>query len=87
MFTPKDAQDMAKQFVDSLPPGLKSLNQQFEEHLRQFLQSWFSKMSLVTREEFDIQTQVLTKTRQKLEQLEAKLASLEARLPPEDTSS
>jgi BMFP domain-containing protein YqiC len=87
MFSPKDAQDMAKQFVDSLPPGLKSINQQFEDHLRQFLQSWFSKMSLVTREEFDIQAQVLAKTRQKLEKLEAKLEVLEALLPPENPPS
>lgn len=70
MFSPKDAQEIAKQFVDSLPPV----------QLREFLQSWLSKMSLVTREEFDIQTQVLTKTRQKLELLEAKLTLLEAQL-------
>ena len=70
MFSPKDAQEIAKQFVDSLPPV----------QLREFLQSWLSKMSLVTREEFDIQTQVLAKTRQKLELLEAKLAKLEAHL-------
>ena len=37
----------------------------------------FQKMDLVTREEFDIQTQVLAKTRAKLEELEAKVAALE----------
>ncbi len=71
---------MAKQFVDSLPPGLKSFNQEVEKQLRQFLQSWFNKMDLVTREEFDIQSQVLTKTRLKLERLEATLATLESKL-------
>ncbi len=37
----------------------------------------FQKMDLVTREEVDIQTQVLAKTRAKLEELEAKVAALE----------
>jgi hypothetical protein len=39
----------------------------------------FSKLDLVTREEFDIQTQVLAKTRAKLETLETRLAELEAK--------
>jgi BMFP domain-containing protein YqiC len=37
----------------------------------------FQKMDLVTREEFDLQTQVLAKTRAKLEELEAKVTALE----------
>jgi BMFP domain-containing protein YqiC len=40
----------------------------------------FSKLDLVTREEFDIQAQVLAKTRAKLETLEARVAELEAQL-------
>ena len=42
------------------------------------LQSQLSKLDLVTREEFDIQTQVLIKTREKLEAMEVRLAALEA---------
>ena len=45
----------------------------------------FSKLDLVTREEFDIQAQVLAKTRAKLEALEARVAQLEARLAAADT--
>jgi hypothetical protein len=44
------------------------------------MQQGFQKMDLVTREEFDIQVQVLAKTRAKLEELEAKIAALEAKL-------
>ncbi len=40
----------------------------------------FSKLDLVTREEFDIQAQVLAKTRAKLEALEARVAALEAQI-------
>lgn len=75
MFDPK-FQEMAKQFVDSLPSGLKTFNQEIENHLNQFLQQCFAKMNLVTREEFDIQTQVLATTRAKLEQLEQLLQTL-----------
>ena len=42
-----------------------------------------NKMDVVTREEFDIQQQVLVKTRIKLAELEARLAVLEAQLSPQ----
>jgi BMFP domain-containing protein YqiC len=80
MFDPKLAQDMAKQFVDSLPPGVKAFQQEVENRLKQFLQQSFSKMDLVTREEFDIQTQVLAKTRAKLTALEETVQALEKQL-------
>ncbi len=77
MFDPNLAQDMAKQFVDSLPAGIKAVQQEVENRLRQFLQQSFNKMDLVTREEFDIQTQVLAKTRAKLTALEETVQALE----------
>ena len=80
MFDPKLAQDMAKQFVDSLPSGVKAIQQEIENQLRQFLQQSFNKMDLVTREEFDIQTQVLAKTRAKLVALEESVKTLENKL-------
>lgn len=49
----------------------------FEKNSRAMLSSLFAKMDLVTREEFDVQSQVLLRTREKLAQLEAKLAALE----------
>jgi BMFP domain-containing protein YqiC len=45
----------------------------------------FSKLDLVTREEFDIQAQVLAKTRAKLEALEQRVADLEAKLAASET--
>jgi len=51
-----------------------------EKNVKAMLTQGFSRLDLVTREEFDIQAQVLTKTRSKLESLEARLAELEARL-------
>ena len=46
--------------------------------MRALLTQGFAKLDLVTREEFDIQTQVLTRTREKLTALELRVAELEA---------
>jgi BMFP domain-containing protein YqiC len=50
-----------------------------EKNIDALLKSMFTKMELVTREEFDVQTEVLKRTRQKLEELEKKLFEIEAR--------
>ena len=49
-----------------------------EKNLNALLKGVFTKMDLVTREEFEVQAEVLRNTRQKLEMLEAKLATLES---------
>ena len=50
-----------------------------EKNLRALIASAFSRLDLVTREEFDVQREVLARTRAKLQELEAKLAELEKR--------
>ena len=49
-----------------------------EKNARALLSTFFTKLDLVSREEFDIQSQVLQRTREKLEALEARVAKLEA---------
>jgi hypothetical protein len=49
-----------------------------EKNLKAMLASTFSRLDLVTREEFDVQQEVLVRTREKLVELEARLAKLEA---------
>jgi ubiquinone biosynthesis accessory factor UbiK len=51
-----------------------------EKNVRTLLTQGFAKLDLVTREEFDVQTQVLARTREKLTALEARVAELEAQL-------
>ena len=48
-----------------------------EDNINALLKSTFTKMDLVNREEFDVQTEVLKRTRSKLETLEAKIIDLE----------
>ncbi len=50
-----------------------------EKNVRAMLTSTFARLDLVTREEFDVQTAVLARTREKLTELEIKLAELEKR--------
>ena len=51
----------------------------FEKNARALLTSAFGKLDLVTREEFDVQTQLLSRTQEKLAALEARVAELEAK--------
>jgi len=53
-----------------------------EQNVRAMLSSGLSRLDLVPRAEFDVQAQVLLKTREKLEALEARLAEIEKRVPP-----
>lgn len=50
-----------------------------EKNVKSMMTQGFAKLDLVTREEFDVQAQVLAKTRAKLEALETRLAELEAK--------
>ena len=51
-----------------------------EDNINALLQSTFTKMNLINREEFDVQAEVLKRTRSKLETLEAKIIDLEHKL-------
>ncbi len=85
---------IAKQLFDELSNKLSetianSPAKDLEKNAKALLGGAFSKMDLVTREEFDIQQQVLIKTRTKLSEVEARLAALEAMVnaPEESTES
>lgn len=53
-----------------------------EKNARALLSGFFSRLDLVTREEFDVQSEVLRRTSEKLEQLEAKVTELETQVSP-----
>lgn len=72
MFDPKKINDIVKNLIGSLPPGLTNLPKDVEKNFKDVLQGTFNKMDLVTREEFDAQAKVLARTREKLEALEKK---------------
>jgi hypothetical protein len=77
MLDPKKLEEIAKQISDAVPSGVKNMAEGAETKVRQVLQSQLNKLDFVSREEFDVQSQVLIRTRQKLEALEARLSQLE----------
>jgi ubiquinone biosynthesis accessory factor UbiK len=69
--------DLAKRVTESVPTSLRFLQQDLEKNLRSTLEAGLSHLDLVTREEFDLQTALLVRTREKLEKLEKIVAELE----------
>ncbi len=77
MIESKQISTIVQGLLDALPSGVASLPQDLEKNLRQTLHNALAKLDLVTREEFDVQTKVLARTREKLEELSEKLQQLE----------
>ena len=76
---------MDTKFLDELNRRISELiaaspARDIEKNLRALLSSSFSRLDLVTREEFDVQQEVLRRSREKLKQIEARIAELEAKL-------
>ena len=71
--------ELARRLAESVPQGLRSVKDDLEKNFRSVLSSGLGKLDLVTREEFEVQEAVLTRTRQKLEALEERLQSIETK--------
>ena len=72
-----------KRLLDDINERMRSVLAQspaadIEKNLRVLLAGWFGRLDLVTREEFDVQREVLRRAQDRLAQLEARLAELEA---------
>lgn len=80
MIDPKKIEQIARQVHESIPKGIREFGEDAEKKIRQVLQAQFSRMDLVNREEFDVQTQVLLRTREKLIALEQRVNELEIKL-------
>ena len=75
--TDESIDNIAKKLAEALPQGLRSIGDDLEKNFRAVLRSSLARLDLVTREEFDVQREVLARTRARLAELEAKLAELE----------
>jgi len=69
--------EIAESLGKLLPPGLAEMKGDFERNAKSAVQGALGNLDLVTREEFDVQAEVLKRTRAKLETLEARVAALE----------
>lgn len=77
---PKILDDLARQLSAAVPSDLQKLRDDMQKNFRAILDNAFSRMSLVTRDEFEAQQSVLNRTREKLEALEERLKEMEKNL-------
>ena len=76
-FDPKSLDELARKLAEAVPPGLAALGNDLEQNFKAVLQGGLAKLDLVTRQEFDIQAAVLRRSRERLEDLEKRIAALE----------
>jgi BMFP domain-containing protein YqiC len=72
--------DVARELFERLPEAARTMRRDIESNFRAVLQASLGRLDLTTRDEFDVQTKVLERTRERLEQLELRVATLEKRL-------
>jgi len=73
-------EEVLSEVSNALPKDMQNFKQEIENNLRATLNASFSKMELVTREEFDIQATLLQRTRTQLDELQKKLTVLEEQI-------
>ncbi|ALZ74834.1 accessory factor UbiK family protein [Rheinheimera sp. F8] len=76
MLDPKKIEDIARQIGASIPPKFREVADDVEAKVKAVLQAKLSSLDFVSREEFDVQRQVLLRTREKLEVLELQVQQL-----------
>ena len=82
----RETENFIQQFLRLLPTDISRSRADFEKVVRASLNATFSRMNLVTREEFDVQAQLLSNTRAAMDELEKKIAELEKALSEKQTS-
>ncbi len=70
-------EELIERIMSGLPADMRQLKTDFEQQLRQAMNAAFSRMELVTREEFDVQATLLARTRERLEDMIKRLDELE----------
>ena len=84
MIDPRKLDDLARRIQASLPPGLDEVREDVIRNIRAVVAAGIARMDLVEREEFDVQSAVLARTREKLETLERRVRQLEERIEEPD---
>jgi ubiquinone biosynthesis accessory factor UbiK len=80
-FDPRMIDDLARRLAGAVPENVNALRRDLEQNFKGVLQAQLTRLDLVNREEFDVQSAVLRRTREKLAVLEQRLAEIEAGKP------
>jgi len=76
MFDPKQFDELAKKLFATLPTSLQNIEKDIQQKFKEVLQAAFANLDLITREEFDVQSKVLARTREKLDQIQKQVDEL-----------
>jgi BMFP domain-containing protein YqiC len=76
MFAAKQVEELAKKLYAALPTSLQNVERDIQEQFKEILQATFARLDLVTRDEFDVQVNVLARTREKTEALQHQVDAL-----------
>ncbi len=87
MIDPRKFDELARRIQASLPPGLDEVRDDVTRNIRAVIAAGIARMDLVEREEFDVQSSVLARTREKVEALELRVRQLEERLGDDEPGS
>ena len=80
MLIQEKMEEFLQEFSKLLPEDFRAYKKELEKNVKPALNATFARMDLVTREEFDVQTALLGKTRELLQSLEVKVNDLEKKL-------
>lgn len=80
MLDPKIIEDLSQRLSSAVPEGARVLKQDLDRNFRAVLNSAFTRLDLVTREELEVQENLLARTREMLDGLAARVEELERRL-------
>jgi len=78
MIDPKLLDELSERLAASVPSGIRNLQEDLAKQFRANLEAGLARLNLVTREEFDVQSAVLARTREKLSLLEQQVKALES---------
>ena len=76
MLPPFQLDEITKKLMDLLPGNRQEIEDDLRQKIKMVIQYSLIRLDLVSREEFDVQTQVLAKTREKLESLEKQVQEM-----------
>ena len=82
-FSSNHLDDLSKRLADAVPESVRHFGRDMEGNFKAVLQAQLSRLNLVSREEFDVQSALLARTQATLSVLEARLKEVEASLPPQ----
>lgn len=81
MIDQKTLDELTDKLSNAIPDGIKVLKSDLENNVRAVLEATLRNMNLVSREEFDVQAALLTRSLERLKQLEQQVAELEKNQP------